>query len=166
MNMSKIGRARAQALGAKKAPSQQPHKHWAPRHNNQTGSFTQTPFPFFLMMLSWRPVLALGAKKRYGRLLSARASTRRHQGAREHQNATIKMLSLSLSSCSFFSIIQHRQAIKQQLLLILTPQRYSLFGTFLVPSLLLNNIDNDNNSQHKPHRQLLISSCTSARLRI
>jgi ribonuclease I len=69
MNMSKIGRARAQALGAKKAPSQQPHKHWAPRHNNQTGSFTQTPFPFFLMMLSWCPVLALGAKKRYGHLL-------------------------------------------------------------------------------------------------
>ena len=108
MNMSKIGRARAQALGAKKAPSQQPHKHWAPRHNNQTGSIAQTPFPFFLMMLSWCPVLALGAKKRYGRLISMHASTRRHQEAREHHNATIKMLSLSLSSCSFFRIIQYR----------------------------------------------------------
>ncbi len=88
-----------QALGAK-APSQRPCKHWAPRHNNQTGSFTQTPFPFFLMMFSWRPVLALGAKKRYGCLLSPHTSTRRHQWAREHHNATIKML--SLSSCSFF----------------------------------------------------------------
>ena len=99
MNMSKIGRARAQALGAK-VPSRQPRKHWAPRHNNQTGSFTQTSFPFFLIMLSWCPVLALGAKKRYGCLLSVRASTRRHQGAWEHHYATIKML--SLSSCSFF----------------------------------------------------------------
>ena len=111
MNMSKIGRVRAQALGAKKAPSQQPHKHWAPRHNNQTGSFTQTPFPFFLMMLSWCPVLALGAKKRYGHLLSARASTRRHQGACKHHYATIKMLSLFIVFRFILLIIKYRRAI-------------------------------------------------------
>ena len=86
-------------------------QHWAPRCllSGRAGAKTQQsnwfyctdPISFFLLMLSWRPVLVLGAKKRYGRLLSAHASTRRHQWAHKHHNATIKMLSLS----SFFMFI-------------------------------------------------------------
>jgi hypothetical protein len=53
-------------------------------------------FCFLLMMLSWHPAQALGTKKRYGRLLSVRASTRRCQGGAQALGTkiTIKMVLL------------------------------------------------------------------------
>jgi hypothetical protein len=51
-------------VGAK-APSQRLPKHRASRYNNQNGgAIALTPFLFLeMMILSWRPVQALGAKK-------------------------------------------------------------------------------------------------------
>jgi hypothetical protein len=98
------------------APSQRVREHQeVPRRsastghqdNNQNGAIALTSYSFLeMMMLSWCPAQALGAKKRQGRLHSTRTSTRRCQGVHEYQDTTINMvLCFSLFCFTFSGII-------------------------------------------------------------